>query len=96
QLALMSFDGSEHFQALVLAKELIYRDPLCEPAYRLLMIASALVGTRSEVPRILERLNQKLAKAYGIEADPQTAGLARSLLGGAHPDPQMWQRETLI
>ncbi|MBN1837457.1 MAG: tetratricopeptide repeat protein [Spirochaetales bacterium] len=96
QMAVMSFEGGEHFQALVLAKELIYRDPLCEPAYRLLMIASALVGTRSEVPRILERLNQKLAKAYGIEADPQTVSLARSLLSGTQPDSELWSRETLI
>jgi len=96
QLTLMSLDNREHFQALVLAKELIYRDPLCEPAYRLLMIASTLVGTRSEVPRILERLNQRLARAYGIESDPQSAALAGNLLRGSLPDRALWNRETLI
>jgi hypothetical protein len=60
------------------------------------MIASTLVGTRSEVPRIFERLNQRLHKAYGIGADPQTETLVQGLLAGKPPVPQMWNRETLI
>ena len=96
ELTLMSFDNGENYQALVLAKELTHKDPLCEPAYRLLMIAGALVGARSEVPRIFERLNERLRRAYSIEADPQTETLMRELLGGARPDPGLWRRETLV
>jgi DNA-binding SARP family transcriptional activator len=95
-LCRMSFDAGEHFQALVLAKELIYRDPLCEPGYRLLMIACALIGNRSEIPRLYEKLNQRLRRCYDIDADPRTAALKESLLAGIPPDAALWRQEALI
>jgi ATP/maltotriose-dependent transcriptional regulator MalT/DNA-binding SARP family transcriptional activator len=95
-LCRMSFDAGEPFQALVLAKELIYRDPLCEPGYRLLMIACALIGNRSEIPRLFEKLNQRLRRYYDIDADPRTAALKESLLAGNPPDAGLWRQEALI
>jgi LuxR family maltose regulon positive regulatory protein len=89
-------DGGKAHQALELTKEIISKDPLCEPAYRLLMITSTLIGNRSEIPRILERLNAKLLRFYNIEADPKTIALKNNLLGGGTPTPPMWQAEILI
>jgi ATP/maltotriose-dependent transcriptional regulator MalT/DNA-binding SARP family transcriptional activator len=92
----MYLDSGKPHQALELAKEILSKDPLCEPAYRLLMITSTLVGNRSEIPRIFERLNTKLLRFYNIEADPKTVALRNQLLGGSTPTPVMWQAEILI
>ncbi|UCF96830.1 MAG: hypothetical protein JSV89_16875 [Spirochaetaceae bacterium] len=92
----MHLDSEKSRPALGLTKEILVKDPLCEPAYRLLMITSTLVGNRSEIPRIFERLNTKLLRHYNIEADPKTVALKNLLLGGNTPTPPMWQTEILI
>ena len=92
----MHLDSGKSRLALELTKEILVKDPLCEPAYRLLMITSTLVGNRSEIPRIFERLNSKLLRFYNIEADPKTVAMKNQLLGGSTPTPPMWQAEILI
>jgi DNA-binding SARP family transcriptional activator len=96
RLTLMSLEAGENYQALVLAKELVYKDPLCEPAYRLLMIASSLVGNRSDVPRVAERLGERLKRAYGIQPDPRTISLQKLLLEGGKVDENVWREEAMI
>lgn len=96
KLVKMHLEAGRYHRALELNKELIAEDRLCEPAYRLLMICSSLVGNRSEVPRIYERLQERLLRSFGIEPDPQTAVLKNQLLGGVAPTASLWQKETLI
>jgi len=95
-ITIINLDDGKHEEALVLAKKLVQKDPLCETAYRLLMIASILVGNRSEVPRIVEKLNKALHNYYGIEADPKTIALKEKLLKGLIPEASLWQSEVLI
>ena len=92
----LSLNSREFKEALEWTKLLIDKDPLCEPAYRLLMISSAAVGNRSEIPRIFDKLNKKLQAYYKITADDKTVQIRDTLLGGAFPEPSMWKDETII
>ena len=92
----LSMTSEEFREALELTKLLIDKDPLCEPAYRLLMISSAAVGNRSEIPRIFDKLNKKLQAYYKITADDKTIKLRDQLLGGSRPAAPMWTDETII
>ncbi len=96
KMILLSLNAAEFRDALEWAKVLIEADPLCEPAYRMLMIASAAVGNRSEIPRLFEKLNKKLQAYYKVTADEKTSLLKDRLLTGAVPDESMWRDETII
>jgi LuxR family maltose regulon positive regulatory protein len=96
KLIKIHLNSGKYHQALDLIREILVKDPLCEPAYRLLMVVSTLLGNRSEIPKIFERLNKKLLRSYNIEADPKTAALKNELLSGSVPASTMWQNETLI
>ncbi len=89
-------DLGRYHQALQINNELVTEDRLCEPAYRLLMICCSLVGNRSEIPRIFNRLQERLLRSFSIEPDPDTAVLKNVLLGGVIPTPSMWQKETIV
>jgi DNA-binding SARP family transcriptional activator len=78
------------------ANRLISKDPLCEPAYRLSMIASVAMGNRTAVTRIYEKLDTELTEHYGITADPKTVELKNQLLAGTPPSEIMWQHETVL
>jgi len=95
-ITIVNFDAGMYQEALVFAKKLVQKDPLCETAYRLLMIASILVGNRSAVSRVVEKLNKTLQNYYGIEADPKTIALKEKLLKGLIPEASLWQSEVLI
>ena len=95
-ITIMNLDAGIYQVALGAVKALIRKDPLCETAYRLLMIASTLVGNRSEVPRVVDKLNKALQHYYNIEADPKTIALKEKLLEGQIPEASMWRSETLI
>jgi len=89
--------GIENYlNAISYAKLLINKDPLCEAAYRLLMIASALSGNRSEIPKIFNNLTIKLTKYLNIDPDPKTIQLKEKLLSGIVPSPKMWEQEIFI
>jgi DNA-binding SARP family transcriptional activator len=92
----LSLDVFEYAEALKWAQKLIETDPFCEPAYRLLMIASIFVGNRNEIPRIFSKLEQKLMEFYNVNADPKTADLKNKLLSGEKPQPQQWASEVII
>jgi len=92
----LSFNSAEFREGLEWAKNLIDADPLCEPAYRMLMIASSAVGNRSEIPRLFDKLNKKLQAYYKVTADERTVNLKNKLLGGTLPDESMWRNETII
>lgn len=96
KLVKIHLDSAKYLQALDYIKGILAKDNLCEPAYRLLMIASTMVGSRSEVPRIYETLNKRLMRYYNIEADPKTTVLRNQLLGGTIPTEVFWRNETLI
>ncbi|RKX83347.1 MAG: hypothetical protein DRP57_08085 [Spirochaetes bacterium] len=88
--------SGEYMKALEWAKKLVEADPLCESAYRLLMIAAALVGNRSEIPRLFNKLNTKLQSYYKISADNKTIELKNKLLSGIVPEESMWKNETIV
>ncbi len=96
KMILLSLNAAEFREALEWAKHLIDADPLCEPAYRMLMVASASVGNRSEIPRMFDKLNKKLQAYYKVTADEKTIILKDRLLGGAAPDDSMWRDETIV
>jgi DNA-binding SARP family transcriptional activator len=91
-----SFNSADFREGLEWAKTLIDADPLCEPAYRMLMIASSVAGNRSEIPRLFDKLNKKLQAYYKVTADERTVHLKNKLLGGTLPDESMWRNETII
>lgn len=86
----------EYGNAIDWAKKLISLDTLCEPAYRLLMIASALSGNRSVIPQFYETLNRRLQEAYNLSADERTQALRDRLLYGPPIDSSFWEEERLI
>ena len=96
KIAKMGLDTGNFLYTIEGAKKLISKDPICESAHRLLMIASAISGNRSEIPRIFNTLNEKLLCDYDIQADPKTVDLKNRLLSGDTPEPSMWQDEILI
>ena len=89
--------SEEDFQAaLTWANRLLSIDPLCEPAYRLLMIASVFTENRSELTRIFEKLELNLAEQYNITPDKKTVKLKENLLSGIEPDQEMWLSEVIL
>ncbi len=96
KLAKLYLNTGNYLQALETLKALIVTDPLCEAGTRLLMITSALIGSRSNIPRILDKLNRQLLEAYDVTVDKKTLQLKETLLSGIDPDPSMWEDETII
>ncbi len=95
ELGKLNLSSGKASEALELSEELINRDTLCEPAYRMLMISSALLGNISQIPRIYDRLKQKLQRYYNIMPDPKTSDLRDMLLKGIMPENSMWEAELL-
>jgi hypothetical protein len=60
------------------------------------MVCCILVGNRSEIPRIYNRLEERLLRNFNIAPDPQTRALKNALLEGSSPTPAMWQKETIL
>ena len=96
RMIILSLNSADFREALEWAKQLIDTDPLCEPAYRMLMVASSAVGNRSEIPRLFDKLNKKLQAYYKVTADEKTIALKDRLLTGTIPDESMWRDETII
>ena len=96
KMVLLSLNSADFREALEWSKRLIDADPLCEPAYRMLMIASAAVGNRSEIPRLFDKLDKKLQAYYKVTADEKTVKLKDKLLIGTALEESMWRDETII
>jgi DNA-binding SARP family transcriptional activator len=96
RMIILSLNSADFREALEWSKRLIEADPLCEPAYRMIMIASSAVGNKSEIPRLFDKLNKKLQAYYKITADERTVNLKEKLISGTIPDESMWRDETII
>jgi DNA-binding SARP family transcriptional activator len=96
KMIILSLNSADFREALEWSKHLIDADPLCEPAYRMLMVASSAVGNRSEIPRLFDKLDKKLQAYYKVTADEKTIQLKDKLLCGTVPDDSMWRDETII
>ncbi len=96
KLSKLYLNTGNYLQALETLKVLINKDPLCEAGTRMLMITSALIGSRSNIPRILDNLNRQLMKEYDVTADKKTVQLQEMLLAEGDPKPEMWINETII
>jgi DNA-binding SARP family transcriptional activator len=92
----IQLETGRYHQALEINKELLAQDRLCEAGYRLLMICCALVGNRSEIPRIYNRLEERLLRSFNVSPDPQTSALKNALLQGSSVTAEMWQKETIL
>ncbi len=92
----LSLDTKQYIESLDWANKLISLDSLCEPAYRLLMIASVLTDNRSEITRIFNKLNTTLMENYNISPGVKTEKLKQTLLTQATPVPEFWRNETII
>lgn len=95
-LSKLNHSVSKFKDALEWAKELISYDPLCEPAYRLYMIASAMTENRIEITRIFEKLNANLREKFEISPDKRTINLKNRLLSGETPPVSSWKNESII
>ena len=96
RLALLYLGSGDYLQALNVLKRLLEKDPICEPAVRLLMIASALLGSRNRIPQICDDLSRRLEESYGLEPDELTVALRNRLLSGEKPGPDMWKNEVIV
>lgn len=96
KLSKLYLNTGNYLQALETLKILISKDPLCEAGTRLLMLTSALIGSRSNIPRILDNLNRQLMDAYNVSADKKTVQLQEVLLAEGDLKPEMWNNETII
>ena len=96
RLVQLSLYMEEYIEAIEWAKKLVESDPLCEAAYRLLMVCSAYIGSRSEIPRLYDKLNKKLQTYYRIQADEKTLELKNKLISGTLPTDSDWTAETII
>ena len=82
KLSKLYLNTGNYLQALETLKILINKDPLCEAGTRMLMITSALIGSRSNIPRIPDNLNRQLMEEYDVSADKKTVQLQEMLLAG--------------
>ncbi|MDA3941482.1 MAG: BTAD domain-containing putative transcriptional regulator [Spirochaetia bacterium] len=96
KVSILYLNTGNYLQALETLKILINKDPLCEAGTRLLMITSALMDSRSNIPRILDNLNRQLTEAFDVSVDKKTIHLQEMLLAGEDPRPEMWINETII
>jgi len=95
-LSKLFLSAGDYLQALNNLKTLLEIDPVCEPAVRLLMIASALVGSRNSIPQIYDDLSVKLMDSFKLEPDEITLRLKSSLLSGRRAEPAMWENEVVV
>ncbi len=96
KLSILYLNAGNYLLTLETLKTLLNKDPLSEAGTRLMMITSALIGSRSNIPRILDNLNRQLLEAYNISADKKTFQLQEILLEGTIPQSSMWIHETII
>lgn len=96
KLSKLYLSSGNYLAAIDILKQLMSNDLLSEAATRLLMITSALIGSRSSIPQIFEKLNQQLQESYDVTADTKTVHLKDLLLSGVDPTPDMWMNETII
>jgi len=95
-LSKLFLSAGDYLQALNNLKTLLEIDPVCEPAVRLLMIASALVGSRNSIPQIYDDLSVKLMDSFKLEPDEITLRLKGSLLSGRRAEAAMWENEVVV
>lgn len=72
--------GAQGDAVLDLAKRLLARDPLCEPAYRALMRMHAARGERAPALKLYATCRDALKDELGIAPDLQTEALYRDIL----------------
>ncbi len=96
KLAKLFLDTGDYLQALETLKRFNYREPLYEPATRLFMITSTLIGNRSIIPRIFDELSSQLRENYNIDPDKKTFALKKQLISGDKITRNLWMDETFI
>ncbi|RKX91787.1 MAG: hypothetical protein DRP59_07010 [Spirochaetes bacterium] len=95
-LSKLFLSTGDFLQAIDSLKKFNNKEPLYEPATRLYMIASSLIGSRSSVPRIFEELNHNLRTSYDISPDSRTVSLKNYLTEGKEITAALWEEETFI
>lgn len=95
-LSKLYLSAGDYLQALNNLKALLEIDPVCEPAVRLLMIGSALVGSRNSIPQIFDELRVKLMDSFSLEPDEITLRLKDTLLSGKRAEASMWENEVVV
>ncbi len=83
-------------EALETGKELIDIDPLCEPAYRLLMTTLGHLGNTSEITRLYAVLEKRLKDNFEILPDEKTMTLKNKLILGVLPDTSEVMNEVSV
>lgn len=95
-LAKLFLNAGDYLQALETLKLFRTKEPLYEPATRLLMLTSALMDNRSIIPRIFEELTNQLRESYDIDPDTKTLILKNRLIKGEKITSEQWMNETFI
>ncbi len=96
KLTKLFLDTGDYLQALETLKHFNHREPLYEPATRLFMITSTLIGNRSIIPRIFDELGSQLRENYNIDPDDKTLALKELLISGDKITRNLWIEETFI
>ncbi len=96
KLAKLFLDTGDFLQALDVLQQFNHSEPLYEPATRLFMITSTLIGNRSIIPRIFDELGSQLRETYSIDPDKRTSALKEHLIGGDKITRDLWMEETFI
>ena len=96
KLAKLFLDTGDYLQALEIIQQFNRKEPLYEPATRLFMITSALIGNRSIIPRIFDDLDTQLRETYNIGPDRKTIDLKDRLIEGGKITKDIWSAETFI
>jgi DNA-binding SARP family transcriptional activator len=85
RLALIETGEVDTQSAIGLARQLLGRDRLCEPAYRALMQLLARGNKRNEALKLYGQCEAALAAELGVKAAPETQALYHGILAGELP-----------
>lgn len=85
RLALIETGEADTQSAIGLARQLLGRDRLCEPAYRALMQLLARGNKRNEALKLYGQCEAALAAELGVKAAPETQALYHCILAGELP-----------
>ncbi len=83
-IRLYILNGS-YAEALETGRILVAKDPLCEPAYRLIMTALGYIGNFSEIARLYATLKKRLSESLNVQPDEKTVNLKNKLTLGLPP-----------
>ncbi len=82
RVAQLSLDQGEWEAVIQVCRQILARDDCWESAYRMMMVAYARQGNRTQAMRVYQRCAARLQAELGVEPSPATKELLASLTAG--------------